>query len=182
MNRRDQARLYYLYMSSDGEVSANEKKLFTSICKGLCVDTDDRNVIIKECKKENLSCIEILKKNAEGEYSYGGFNLDLGRGVSNNDKAVIMWNLINLGYADTYYTNEEREIVDFLRKYWKIDDSLYCEMIDVAETILSLEKQKKWVEEVMPESELKKEKLKKIKTNIKFVQETIKTTLSEIDC
>lgn len=54
-----------------------------------------------------------------------------------------------MGYADTHYTRDEREVVDFLRDYWKIQDSLYQEMIDVAETVLALEKHKKWVEEEM---------------------------------
>ena len=62
----------------------------------------------------------------------------------------------------------------------KISDSLYKEMIDVAETCLSLEKYKKWVES-LPESDFKSEKLKKIKKDLKYVQKTIKTTISEVE-
>ena len=99
--------------------------------------------------------------------------------VSDEDKASILWNLINLGYADTYFTSDEREVVDFLREYWEMSDSLYQEMIDVAETCLALEKHKKWAEE-LPESDFKLEKIKRIKKDLKFTQETIKTTISEI--
>ena len=53
-------------------------------------------------------------------------------------------------------------------------------MIDVAETCLSLEKYKKWVES-LPESDFKSEKLKKIKKDLKYVQKTIKTTISEVE-
>lgn len=50
MYRKDQAKLYYLYMLSDGEASDNEKKLFTTICKELSIYADEKKSIIKECK------------------------------------------------------------------------------------------------------------------------------------
>lgn len=184
MNNRGQAKLYYLYMMSDGEVSSNEKKLFNSICKELYLNTDDKKCIIKECEEirqeECLTCMEVIEKNVEESYVYGTLNIDLDKYVSNEDKAAILWNLVNLGYADKFYTSDEREVVDFLRDYWEIQGSLYQEMIDVAETVLALEKYKKWVEEELPDSELKQSKLYQIKKDIKFVQKTIKTTISEI--
>ena len=148
MNYRGQAKLYYLYMMSDGNVSDNEKKRFNSICKELSLDADDKKRIIEECREisteEGLNCIEVLEKNAEDPYMYGILDIDLDKYVSDEDKASILWNLINLGYADTYFTSDEREVVDFLREYWEMSDSLYQEMIDVAETCLALEKHKKW--------------------------------------
>ena len=183
MNYRGQAKLYYLYMMSDGNVSDNEKKRFNSICKELSLDADDKKRIIEECSEisteEGLNCIEVLEKNAEDPYMYGILDIDLDKYVSDEDKASILWNLINLGYADTYFTSDEREVVDFLREYWEMSDSLYQEMIDVAETCLALEKHKKWAEE-LPESDFKLEKIKRIKKDLKFTQETIKTTISEI--
>ena len=122
-----------------------------------------------------------LEKNAEEDNMQGVSNIDLDKYVSDKDKASIMWNLINLGYADAYYTSDEKEVVDFLCEYWEIKDSLYQEMLDVAETILALEEHKKWVEKTLPESEQKQAKLKQIKKDIKFVRDTIKITISEID-
>lgn len=181
---RGQAKLYYLYMMSDGDVSDGEKKLFTTICKELGVDTDDKKEIIKECKQiqmeEGLSCIEVVEKNAKESYMYGVLDIDLNSYESDVDKAKIIWNLINLGYADTHFTIDEREVVDYLRKYWEVSDALYQEMFDVAETCLALEKHRAWVEN-LPESDYKLEKIKQIKKDIKFVQETIKTTISEIE-
>lgn len=184
MNRREQAKLYYLYMMSDGEVSSNEKKLFNTICKELSLDADDKKQVIKECEKagkEGLMCIEILKKNEKEEYSYTELSIDLNGYISEKDKTSILWNLVNLGYADSCFTNVEKEVVDYLCKYWEVEKSLHREMIDVAETILALEKKKAWVEEKFSESELKQTKIKQIKKDIKYVQETIKTTISEID-
>ena len=64
-----------------------------------------------------MTCIDVLEKNAEESYMYGALDLDLDKYVSDEDKAKIIWNLINLGYADTHFTIDEREVVDFLREH-----------------------------------------------------------------
>lgn len=38
MSGREQAKLYYLYMMSDGEVSEKEENLFKEICRSLELD------------------------------------------------------------------------------------------------------------------------------------------------
>ena len=162
----------------------NEEKIFNTICRELYLDANDKKNIIKECEEitndEGMNCIEVLEKNAEKSYMYRVLNIDLDKYVTDEDKAKILWNLINLGYSDTYYSFYERKVVDFLREYWEIPESLYQEMIDVAETCLALEKHKQWAEE-LPESDYKFKKINQIKKDIKFTQETIKTTLSEIE-
>ncbi|MGE9883318.1 hypothetical protein [Blautia obeum] len=183
MNYRGQAKLYYLYMMSDGDVSDGEKKLFDKICKELYLDADDKKRIKQECaeisKNEGMTCIEVIEKNAEESYMYGTLDIDLDKYVSDDDKAKIIWNLVNLGYADTHFTIDEREVVDYLREYWEIPDNLYQEMIDVAETCLALEKHKLWIEG-LPDTDYKLEKMKQVKKDLKHVQETILTTISEI--
>ena len=185
MNNMEQAKLYYLYMMSDGEISKNEMKVFSLICEDLCLDEYDRNKVIRECKetidKKCLSCIEVLEKSAKNNFMYDDMYIGLSKYESEKDKASIMWNLVNLGYADKYFTHDEREVVEFIQEYWEIKDSLYQEMIDVAETILSLEEYKIWIEENVEESKSKQAKLAKIKKDIKFVQNTIKETISEFD-
>ena len=184
MNSKGQAKLYYLYMMSDGDVSENEMKIFSKICEELHLNEDDRKSIIKECKKirndEDMTCIDVIEKNAEETYIYGTLDIDLNKYDSDEDKAKILWNLINLGYVDTHYSVDEREVVDFLREYWDISDVLYQEMIDVAETCLALEKHKKWIEN-LPDSDYKLKKIKQVKKDIKFAQYTIVATISEIN-
>ena len=183
MNYREQAKLYYLYMMSDGEVSDGEKKLFDKICKELYLDAEDKKNIKQDCneisKKEKMTCIDVIEKNAEETYLYGALNIGLDKYVSNVNKAKIIWNLVNLGYADSYFTIAEREVVDYLREYWELPDSLYQEMIDVAETCLALEKYKMWIEK-LPDTDYKLEKIKQVKKDLKYVQEMMLTTISEI--
>ena len=184
MNYRGQAKLYYLYMMSDGNISEGEKKLFDKIRKKLNLDADDKKQIRQECneisKELEMTCIDVVEKNAEESYVYGILNIDLDKYVSEEDKAKIIWNLVNLGYADSHFTIDEREVVDFLREYWELPESLYQEMIDVAETCLALEKHKAWIEG-LPDNEYKLEKIKQVKKDIKQVQKTILTTISEIE-
>ena len=184
MYRMNQAKLYYLFMMSDGDVSANEKKIFNSICKDLNVDNSDKKNVIKECeeiaKKEGLSCLEVLKKNIEDSHMYGTLDLDISNYESDSVKASVLWNLINLGYADTHFTIDERKVVDALREYWEMSKSLYQEMVDVAETILALEKYKTWVESTFTQDDAKSKKITQKKKDIKIVQDSIKTTISEL--
>ena len=183
MNDLEQAKLYYLYMMSDGEISDDEKKLFNKICRKLYLDADDKKRIKQECnkiyKEYKMTCMEVIEKNADESYAYAELDIGLNEYVSDEDKAKIIWNLINLGYADSHFTIDEREVVDFLREYWEFPDSLYQEMIDVAETCLALEKHKLWIEG-LPDTDYKLEKIKQVKKDMKQVEETILTTISEI--
>lgn len=184
MYRTNQAKLYYLYMLSDGEASEREKKLFTTICKNLNIDADEKKRIIKECENTPFDGIFDEIKKLAGvpvkEMKNRSSLLSIRILGNSEDYATILWNLINLGYADTKYTYEEREIVDFLKEHWKVTEDLYQEMIDVAETCLALEKHKKWVDN-LEESDYKAEKMKQIKKDIKMAQDSIKLTLAELD-
>ena len=53
-------------------------------------------------------------------------------------------------------------------------------MMDVAETMLSLENYKTWVEANLPDDYYKDEKLNKIEKDIKYAQKSIKLSISEI--
>lgn len=185
MYNEGQAKLYYLYMMSDEDVSENEKKIFLSICKELYIDEDDMKRIIEECEdvceREDITCIDILEENAEKGYDSQTINLNLCKYESDKDKSTILWNLVNLGFADKAFSFDEREVVKFLCEYWEVKDSIYNEMIDVAETILVLEEKKNWLEKTLPESDEKRAKLRQIKKDIKYVQKTIETTISEMD-
>ena len=140
MYQTDEAKIYYLYMLSDGEASKKEKELFTTICKELYIDADEKKRIIKECEKIPSDGIFDEIKELAGDPVEETEKLALMasiRSVLSNlgNRETILWNLINLGYADSKYTYEEREIVDFLKNHWKVAEDLYewlnAEKIDV---------------------------------------------------
>lgn len=183
MNYRGQAKLYYLYMMSDGEISDSEMKLFDKICEELHIDEEDKKKIELQCseiiKEKKRTCIEVIEENAAGSYISDTFDIDLNKYGSDEDIAKIIWNLVNLGYADYHFTIDERKVVEYLRAYWNLPDSIYQEMIDIAETCLALEKHKLWIKG-LPDSDYKLKKIKQVNKDLEQVQETIFTTISEI--
>ncbi|MBR1442155.1 MAG: hypothetical protein IJ583_01320 [Firmicutes bacterium] len=172
MDKIEQAKLYYSYMLSDGCVTNNEKEIFDKICKEIHIGKNQKKSIIEECSKirKTMSCIDLLKKNAKRPFYFWVH--------SNTDKAKILWNLICLGYADSNYSKDKKEVVDYIRKYWKISENIYSEMIDIIETCSALEKYKGWCEG-LNNSVYKSEKIKQIDKDIKYVQETIVTIIQE---
>ena len=172
-----EAMLYYLFMMSDGEVSNSEKKFFDKICRKIKIDEDDKKYAIDNCKglaNNHESALDvIISKELDKEVGFGwlGFKKD------DSTLAKIIWNLVDLGYADTDYSENEREIVNYLVEKWEIKTEVYQEMVDTAETILALVKQKEWLDSTFPEDSLRK---KKIDSEIKTMLSDIKLTIDEL--
>lgn len=186
MYSKGQAKLYYMYMMVDGEVSPSEEKLFDEICQKLNLNKNDQKEIITQCEAikcdKNMDCVELIKRNSENGYisSFEDIYIGLDKYDSDSEKAAILWNLVNLGYADRCFSIKEKEVVDFLREYWEIKDSLYKEMIDVAETILALAKHKSWLSVNITDFNTRQSEIDVVENNIKNAQETIKTTIAEL--
>ena len=98
----------------------------------------------------------------------------------NKDAAPIIWNLINLVYADKDYSSKERSLLNYLMRKWKFKKELYYEMIDTAETVMMLNKEKEWVKSTLPEGVKRKKQEARIKQDIKQLYEGIKITIDEL--
>ena len=137
----NEAMLYYLYMMSDGEVSYSEEKRFNEICRDLNLNEDDKQAVVEKCEKVVKDSENVLDKlvNEKIDEQVGH---DLFGQKDASTLARIVWNLINLGHADTYYSDEEKKIVKHLLEKWEINPEVYQEMVDTADTMLALTKQK----------------------------------------
>lgn len=143
--KEDEAKIYYLYMMSDGQVSHDEERIFDKLCKELEIDEDTKKAIVSECKKlvgSGKTICDIIQSE----------QLEISTGCkwfrNSRDSSVVsrvIWNLVSLGYADTDYSEEEKKIVNYLINQWEIKPEVYQEMIDTADTILALTNQKEWV-------------------------------------
>lgn len=179
MNRKEEATLYYLYMMADGEVSYSEEKLFDEICRELEVDTDTKNLVIKNCKEltagtTNMFSIIIREKIDEqaGQNWFGLRNL--------SSRARIIWNLINLGHADACYSKEEEKIVNYLIDKWDISTEVYQEFVDIADTMLALTKHKEWIQKTFHKGSARDKKEKEVDTEMKQLTDDVKLTIKEI--
>lgn len=148
-NEKLQAKLYYLFMLADGKIAPEELDRFKEICKSANILDEDRKkiensyqglTIAKEQDNSSKIIAEISKVLSEDERN--SWNR---MSQSKRIQAQVIWTLINLGYADTDYSESEKKVIAFLVDYWSFDRELLEELLDTAETMLTLIKQKEWV-------------------------------------
>lgn len=177
----NEAKLYYLYMLADGEVSDEEEKLFNEICKKLKVEENEKMSIIEVCKsmsQKGDNTLDIITN--------AGIDISASKSIFNTlrskaDLTRVIWNLINLGYADSVYCEAEKQIVNYLVNEWSVDMEIYNEFINTSEVILALTKQKEWLKSVNISEVEKHEKEKNINDNIAQLMNDIKITISELE-
>ncbi len=177
--------LYYLFMASDGTISYKEEKLFDVICKDLDIDEEEKQEIITECeealREESVAFnhIKTLIPSKKANSSYGISSMYPLRFFDSFNKDRIIWNLINLGYADSLYSKSEKEICDYLVNEWEYSPELYREFIDIADTMNTLEEYRKWLLSALPESAERDNKERAIDIDIKSLQKDVQITIKE---
>ena len=172
-------------------MSKNEKKIFNTICKELNIDNDVKKEVIKKSKElvddtSDILSIIIEEKIDERLVGYGGaVGLGLLMAVAAailpdvSNRIRIVWNLVNIGYSDSVFSDEEKKIVNYLVDKWSVNPEVYQELVDTADTILALEKQKEWIVATFPEGSVRNKKKRNINTIIKQLQDDIKLTIDE---
>lgn len=179
INRKKEAMLYYLYMMCDGEVSYSEEKVFNKICNDLKIEKKDVEEVITDCRvlapdPESAFSVIVREKIEENV-------INQWFGISNkSERARIIWNLLNLGYADTRFSENEKKIVSYLVRKWNIDDNVYQEMVDTSETMLALVKQKEWLLKTFFKDKERDEKEKIIDNEIDKMFTDITITIEEL--
>lgn len=177
--KKEEAMLYYLYMMADGEITENEEKIFKKICRELKVMADNRKKIIKDCNeyvKGESSVFDVIKKEKIDERAGIAWRVR----KDDTSLARMIWNLINLGYADSVYSDEEKEIVNHLVEKWSVEKEVYQEFIDAADTILALNNQKKWIEETFSDDDILDIKEKNIDSEINKIIKDVHLTIEEL--
>ena len=179
-NCEAEAILYYLYMMADGEVSFREEKIFDKICKELKIEIAEQEKLIEKCKEMISGKTDVLEIIvSEGIDKQAVWRPFLGRRDASS-LARITWNLVNLGYADLFYSDEEKKIVHYLVDKWSISSDVYQEFVDTADTMLALGKQKEWIISKFSKGSVRDKKEKEIDLKIKQLLDEVKLTIEEI--
>lgn len=177
-NRTEEAMLYYLYMMADGEVAYSEEKIFDSLCNELKIDYDTKDSVIEKCKAlvdGKLSVFSIIiREKLDEQVGKNWFERD------ESSSARIIWNLVNLGYADSDFSAEEKKIVDYLIDRWSVKSEVYREFIDTADTILTLTKQKDWIASTFSKGATRDKREKEVDTEIEYLLNDVKLTIKEL--
>ena len=180
IRKKEEAMLYYLYIMSDGNITTDEEKLFDEICNGLDLEESVKNQVIKECvdiyTNEDGVLNLIISKQLDEQLGTGL----IGSRRDDASLARITWNLISIGYADNCFSDQEKEIARYLVKKWGIRSDIYTEMIDAADTISALTKQKEWIRKTLPKNKDTISRLTKVNEDINRIYEDIKITINEL--
>ena len=109
-------KIYYLFMLADGRCSDGENDKFDKICQTMKADDKDKQEVIDYCNKaisvfsdDNSAMVTAEISNLLS--AYGSF-------LEKSDEAEVIWNLINLAYADGEYSEPEKRVVTFLKNCW----------------------------------------------------------------
>ncbi len=177
MSLNGEVKLYYLYMIADGYITEDERKMFDDICKDFSIGEELKNDLVEACEEliaQNDDIYElIISEKIDEEAKPDTYYLS-----ERSKLGSIIWNLVNLGYADKSYSESEKKIVNYLVEKWGLKKEVYYEMVDTADTMLSLVKQKEWVKK-----NLKKKgesKINEIEDNISRLHSDIKLTIEEL--
>lgn len=180
MTRKNELKIYYLFMLVNGECSEGENDRFDSLCKEYNIDSSEKKEIISESEKVletfgnrfDLIKEEICKIVDENTKDFFSFFYSC-------DKKRLIWTLLNLGYADEEFSDIEKNIVDLLATNFKLEKVDYEEMIDSAETILSLVKEKEWLKTTRRPYDEVTNKIAKTDEAIKHLYENIELLITE---
>lgn len=178
-SKSNEIMLYYLYMMADGEVSYSEEKIFDTICKELGIDNDERDSVIKKCNElvdstANVFDI-IIEEKIDEQIGQGWFGL---RDASS--LARIVWNLVNLGFADSFFSDEEKKIVNYLNDKWSINPEVYREFVDTANTMLALTNKRKWIISAFSKSSIRDRREKDVDVEMMQLLDDVKLTIEEL--
>lgn len=179
VNDNKEAMLYYLYMMADGEVSYNEEKIFDTICKELNINQDAKNAVVEQSESlvddtANIFSI-IVREKIDEQAGKNWFALK-----NASSLARIIWNLVNLGFADSFFSEEEKKIVSYLVDKWSVNMEVYQEFVDTADTMLALTKQKEWIAATFPKGRIRDKKEKNVDAEIEQLLEDVKLTIEEL--
>ena len=92
-----------------------------------------------------------------------------------------LWNLMNLAYADKAFSEEEKNIINFLVKEWNISDKIFYHLSDSLETLNALYNYKKWINETVSDKEKRDEYLTEVKKDIDNILKSVEETVEEIN-
>ena len=178
-----QFELYSLFLLSDGEWSPEKKKRLDDIRKNMQISYDSVRDCYTRCKNSKLGdgnhsewVINEMKQAMRRSLSYQDYDKDY-----INRYVKIVWNMINLSFANGEYSEAEREVVQYLAKRWRIKSLIMMELIDTAETIVMLNKLKMWKQTTAQPGENTDERIKDIEKQIQCMYKNVQATIEEAD-
>ena len=91
--------------------------------------------------------------------------------------ARMIWNLVNIGYADSVYSPAEKKIVNYLVEKLEVKPEVYKEFIDIADT----NKQRQWIQMTYTQENVIAKKENQIDQEMKLLADQVELTIQELE-
>lgn len=182
-----QLKICFLFMHADGESSPSEMKYLNDILAKSNLSKESLQDFQTFCgqmtlkmssgnPKTVISEIDRLLEEDDSDRVYSMF------GLIDEIKAMqaqTIWTLINLGYADSEYSEQEKQVVNHLIERWEMDPLLVAEFNDTADTILALTLQKQWIQNTSKPYADINNIIQELDRNITSMFANVETSISE---
>lgn len=136
--QKDDLVLFYLLMSVDGNVSAEEENQFDELLKQSGF-LESKNTVIGKAK-DILSSVE-AENDREKNTIQLLYDKYKSHGNTINGKPYhkeLLWTMINMAMVDDDFSENEKKFIYCCSKDWEISASILGEMIEIAKTLYSL--------------------------------------------
>lgn len=181
-NKETQLQFYSLFLLSDGKWTLEEEKYLDDICKKMKIGDDTKKKIITYCQSLQLNeddnserVIHEMDQALSGMFFFPEIK------YSKKKQIEVIWTMLNLGYADREYSIPEKKVVQHLIKKWEVKPVIVSELIDTADTILLLTRQKEWLKTTgLPYDEIG-ERINVVERKIQLMFDNIKVTIAEAE-
>lgn len=183
-----QLKIYYLFIHADGESSPKEMQYLNDIIEN--EDLSEKTIekfqafcgqmmFTRSSKNSDTVIAEIDDLLGENQSEFIYENKYKYIDTNKTAQAQTIWTLINLGYADSEYSEPEKKVVNHLIERWNMDPVLVSELNDTADTILALSQHKMWVQTTAKSQREIQSVIHEMDRNIASMFENVETTISE---
>lgn len=183
--KKDKLKLFYSFIMADGDGADSEIEKIESIASAMEIHPHDIEAFLI---KYGRYYDDFLR---DEDYWWRSMILcaralvlfEEHSGIINDEvqSARIIWTLVSLAYADEDYSTDEEIILTFCKTFLDIDDVLFSEMTDTAETMLMLEKKKDWFKQSGLSYDEVSAQLNIINSQIESLASDIEFSVSEAD-
>lgn len=184
--KNNKLKLFYCFIMADGEKSDSEIKKFKSIAEAMELETEDAEqfrIKYGEYYDSFLTDDDFCWRSLILSARALALIMDEYSGIIDNkvEAASTIWTLVNLAYADEDFSKSEAIILQFCKTFLNVDDVLFSEMTDTAETMLMLEKKKDWFKQSGLSYDEVTAQLNIINSQIESLASDIEFSVSEAD-
>lgn len=182
-------KIYYLLIMADGTCTKNEVQKFNALCDSLDIQESERKAAIDYCEGNvsedfvrHIIDIGNERKKLIEKINHNCFTRSA---IENNPDDLqplflaILWNLIDLGYADGELKREEIDFIEALAIEWKIPADSRKELYETAETIQALCRKIAWVRQSDLTDAEKQKAEKKVNDQIISQYQSVRTLMME---